>query len=54
MTPMTDSAINIREATLRDTDDIVRFQQSMALETDAKMVDDVLPRQGVVAACACG
>lgn len=49
MTPMTDSAINIREATLRDTDDIVRFQQSMALETEAKTLDDVLLRQGVAA-----
>jgi len=43
--PMTN--INIREAVPQDTEHIVRFQQSMALETEGKALDEALLRNGV-------
>ena len=46
---MTHSVINVREARPQDTDHIVRFQQSMALETEGKTLDDGLLRRGVAA-----
>ncbi len=44
---MTNGAINIREAMPKDTDHIVRFQQDMALETEGKVLNEPLLRQGV-------
>ena len=45
------SSINIivREATRHDTDDIVRFQQEMALETEGKILDEVTLKNGITA-----
>ena len=45
------SSINIivREATRHDTDDIVRFQQEMALETEGKVLDEVTLKNGIIA-----
>lgn len=44
---MSDDRITIRKATLQDVDDIVRFQQNMALETEGKALDESLLRQGI-------
>ena len=39
----------VREATRHDTDDIVRFQQEMALETEGKVLDEVTLKNGIIA-----
>ncbi|HBJ31815.1 MAG TPA: GNAT family N-acetyltransferase, partial [Dehalococcoidia bacterium] len=44
---MINDAINIREATRQDTDQIVQFQQSMAQEAEGKSLDEPLLRRGV-------
>lgn len=44
---MTDSQVNVRRAEPRDAIHIVRFQQSMALETEGKRLDQSLISAGV-------
>ena len=39
--------IIIREGTRQDTDDILRFQQAMASETEGKVLDEALLRRGI-------
>tara|TARA_B100001123_G_scaffold3790_1_gene5099 strand:+ start:12157 stop:12624 length:468 start_codon:yes stop_codon:yes gene_type:complete len=46
---MNDTKITIREATLEDTESIVRFQEGMALETEGKVLDEALLRDGITA-----
>ena len=46
---MNDIKITIREATREDTESIVRFQEGMALETEDKVLDQVLLRNGITA-----
>ena len=46
---MNDIKITIREATREDTESIVRFQEGMALETEGKVLDQVLLRDGITA-----
>ena len=46
---MNDIKITIREATLEDTESIVRFQEGMALETEGKVLDEALLRDGITA-----
>ena len=46
---MNDIKITIREATREDTENIVRFQEGMALETEGKVLDQVLLRDGITA-----
>lgn len=42
-----DINIIIREGTRQDTDDILRFQQAMASETEGKVLDEALLRKGI-------
>ena len=49
---MTDSSILVRRAEPSDADHIVRFQQSMALETEGKTLDESLVGVGVDAVFA--
>ncbi len=51
---MTDSPILARRAERGDASHIVRFQQSMALETEGKILDESLIRAGVEAVFADG
>ena len=44
---MSDINIIVREGTRQDTDNIVRFQQAMALETEEKVLDEVLLKNGI-------
>ena len=46
---MNDIKITIREATREDTESIVRFQEGMALETEGKVLDESLLRDGITA-----
>ena len=46
---MNDIKITIREATLEDTESIIRFQEGMALETEGKVLDEALLRDGITA-----
>ena len=46
---MNDIKITIREATREDTESIVRFQEGMALETEGKVLDEALLRDGITA-----
>ena len=46
---MNDIKITIREATREDTENIVRFQEGMALETEGKVLDESLLRDGITA-----
>ena len=46
---MSNINIIVREATRQDTDDIVRFQQGMALETEGKVLDEVILKNGITA-----
>ena len=46
---MNDINITVREATRKDTESIVRFQEGMALETEGKVLDQVLLRDGITA-----
>ena len=46
---MNDIKITIREATREDTESIVRFQEGMALETEGKVLDESLLRNGITA-----
>ena len=46
---MSDIDIVVREGTRQDTDDIVRFQQRMALETEGKVLDEVILKNGITA-----
>ena len=41
------NTITLREGTLKDTDSIVYFQKQMAMETEAKTLEDDLIRPGV-------
>ena len=41
--------ITVREATHEDTESIVRFQEGMALETENKILDEVMLRNGITA-----
>ena len=43
------NTITLREGTLKDTDSIVYFQKQMAMETEAKTLEDDLIRPGVEA-----
>lgn len=42
-----DINIIIRKGTRQDTDDILRFQQTMASETEGKVLDEALLRRGI-------
>ncbi|PZC50249.1 MAG: N-acetyltransferase, GNAT superfamily (includes histone acetyltransferase HPA2) [Chloroflexi bacterium] len=44
---MNDINITVREATREDTESIVRFQQGMAVETEGKVLDEALLRDGI-------
>jgi GNAT superfamily N-acetyltransferase len=44
---MSDINIVVREGARRDTNDIVRFQQAMAFETEGKVLDDAPLKSGV-------
>ncbi len=46
---MNDIKINVREGVRLDTDDIVKFQQGMALETEGKVLDETLLKKGITA-----
>ena len=46
---MNDINITVREATRKDTESIVRFQEGMALETEGKALDEALLRNGITA-----
>ena len=46
---MNDIKITIREATLEDTESIIRLQEGMALETEGKVLDESLLRDGITA-----
>lgn len=44
---MSDINIIVRKSTRQDADDIIKFQQAMALETEGKILTDALLRNGV-------
>ena len=46
---MSDINIIVREGVRQDTDDIVKFQQGMALETEEKVLDETLLKKGITA-----
>ena len=46
---MNDINITVREATRKDPESIVRFQEGMALETEGKALDEALLRNGITA-----
>jgi len=46
---MSNINIIVRKATRQDTVDIVRFQREMALETEGKVLDEVILKNGITA-----
>ena len=46
---MSDINIIVREGVPQDTDDIVKFQQGMALETEENVLDGTLLKKGITA-----
>ncbi|MQF82568.1 GNAT family N-acetyltransferase [SAR202 cluster bacterium AD-802-E10_MRT_200m] len=46
---MSDFNIIVREGVRQDTDEIVKFQQGMALETEGKVLDETVLKKGITA-----